>query len=124
MFHSGRRAAGDRGSATVPVLAAGLVTVLIASTVAASGAAMVARHRAQVAADTAALAAAARAIEGESAACAEATTIATANGGQLVACTLDGWDAVVTVQVRPAGPAAAFGPAEASARAGPAATNP
>jgi secretion/DNA translocation related TadE-like protein len=110
---------GDRGSATVPVLAVGLVTVLVALVVAAAGAAMAARHRAQLAADAAALAGAARAVEGEQNACAAAAAIATANGAELVHCGLDGWDAVVTVAVRPPTVATAFGRAVASARAGP-----
>jgi secretion/DNA translocation related TadE-like protein len=112
----------DRGSATILVLAVGLVTVLLGVAVAAAGAAIVARHRAQGAADAAALAGAAVAVDGEVAACAVATDVATANGAQLVHCGLDGWDVVVTVQVRPAGSAAVAGVSTASARAGPAAT--
>jgi secretion/DNA translocation related TadE-like protein len=110
----------DDGSATVIVLAAGLVTVLLALASAAVGAAIEARHRAQAAADAAALAAAGWAVYGESIACAQASRVAAANNAEMVHCGLIGWDALVTVSVRPAGPAAVEGSATASARAGPA----
>ena len=110
----------DRGAATLWVLSAGLITVLIGLTVAAAGAAIVARHRAQAAADLAALAAAAMAVEGESAACGLAAHIADANGARLTNCQVEGWDVEVTAEVIPAGVAAFAGHASASARAGPA----
>jgi secretion/DNA translocation related TadE-like protein len=110
----------ERGSATVITLAVGLVAVLMAMTVAAAGAAMVARQRAQAAADLAALAAAGDATEGEAGACAAARQIAGANGAEIVHCGLNGWDAIVTVSVRPHGTAGGLGVATASARAGPA----
>jgi secretion/DNA translocation related TadE-like protein len=112
----GRR---DQGSATVLALAAGLATVIVAAAVAAAGAAIVARHRAQAAADAAALAGSAQAIAGEQIACAAAATIAAANGAEMIDCRLEGWDVLVTVQVRPVGPAATAGVATGSARAGP-----
>ena len=107
----------ERGSATVWVLAAGLLVLAAAVPAALTGAATVARHRAQAAADFAALAAAVTALEGTGAACTRADTIATANGARLVACRLVGLDAVVTVVVAPAG--GLPGAAQASARAGP-----
>ena len=110
---------GERGSATVWVLAAGLVIVVAALAAVAVGAAIVARHRAQAAADLAALAGAAHAVEGQDAACAWAARLAADNGGQLVACSLDGWDLTVSAAVAPAGVAALAGTASASARAGP-----
>jgi secretion/DNA translocation related TadE-like protein len=99
------------------VLAAGLVFVLVAGTLAAGGAATVARHRAQMAADLAALAAALRAWDGQSAACDRAADLSARNGASLVACRLEGLDAVVTVEVRVAG--GVGWRAQASARAGP-----
>jgi len=114
------RADDDRGAATIWVLAAGLLTVLVALASSAAGAAMVARHRAQGAADLGALAGAGRAIEGEDAACQRAGDIVSANGARLVGCRLDGFDLTVTAQVSPAGVAAIAGTARASARAGPA----
>jgi secretion/DNA translocation related TadE-like protein len=112
------RAHSDGGSATIWVLAAGLVVVLVAATLAMVGSATVARHRAQVAADLAALAAALRAWDGQSVACDRAADLSARNGASLVACRLEGLDAIVTVEVR-AGGAARWGAARASARAGP-----
>ena len=110
---------GDRGGATVLVLAIGLVTVLVAIASAAVGSAIVARHRAQTAADLAALAGALDSLDGVEVACARAREIAARNGGHLIACDLDGLDVVVTVEARPTGLAAMGGAARASARAGP-----
>jgi secretion/DNA translocation related TadE-like protein len=101
------------------VLAAGLLTVLVALAASTVGSAIVARHGAQGAAGLAALAGAARAVEGESVACARAGQVAGANHAHLVACRLEGWDLVVTTRVVPGGPAAVAGTASASARAGP-----
>jgi secretion/DNA translocation related TadE-like protein len=114
----GRRP-GDEGSVTVWVLCAGLVIVLIAAGIAVTGAAVVARHRAQAAADLAALAGAMRAWDGESAACERAADVGTANDARLVACRLDGFDVIVTVEVAPSLLGHA-GVARVSARAGPA----
>lgn len=109
----------DRGSASVWLLAVGLVITVVALAGAALGAAQVTTHRAQTAADMGALAGAARAAHGRSAACARAAELAAANGGRLARCDLAGLELTVTVAVdRPAvlGP----GPAvRASARAGP-----
>jgi secretion/DNA translocation related TadE-like protein len=109
----------DSGGATVWALATGLVTVVVAISVAAGGAATVARHRAQAAADLAALAGAAHSVEGQVVACERAAAIAAANGARLTDCQLEGWDLVVTAEVRPARVAAVAGDARASARAGP-----
>jgi secretion/DNA translocation related TadE-like protein len=109
----------DRGSATVWLLAIGLVLVAAGLAGAVLGAAHVARHQAQSAADLAALAGAARAVEGPQVACARAAELVMANGARLTGCTLDGLDLTVTVEVSPA-PALDFGrPATATARAGP-----
>jgi secretion/DNA translocation related TadE-like protein len=117
LVRRGRRPQSETGSATVWVLATGLVFVLVAAALAGAGAATVARHRAQVAADLAALAAALRAWEGEAVACARAGDLSTQNRASLISCRLEGLDAIVTVEVRAAG--GAGWSAHASARAGP-----
>jgi secretion/DNA translocation related TadE-like protein len=114
------RSRRDEGSASIIVIAVGLATVLLGAALADAGAVIVARHHAQAAADLSALAGAAYAIQGAAAACAVAETSAHANGAHMLHCGLAGWDLIVTVAVRPFGPAAAFGSAIASARAGPA----
>ncbi|MPZ25807.1 MAG: helicase [Micromonosporaceae bacterium] len=117
------RPTADRGSASVWVLAAGLV--LLAAGLAGSmvGAAHVAQHRAQAAADLAALAGAARAVAGHPAACARAGVIAVANGAGLTHCALDGFDLTVTVEVVPPAGAGLHRTARATARAGPVRTD-
>ena len=115
-----RPTARERGSATVWVLAVGLLIVVVALASAAAGAGAVARHRAQSAADLGALAGAIRALDGAGTACAHARTIVAANGARLVACRLDGFDVIVSAEVVPSGVAAVAGVATASARAGPA----
>lgn len=90
----------ERGGATVWLLAAGLVFVLVGLFGAAVGAARAARHQARNAADFGALAGAGRALDGPGAACARADELARANGGRLVACRLDGLDVIVTAEMR------------------------
>ena len=91
--------AGERGSATVWLVAlAGLLAVVGVATVLV-GAAVVGRHRAGAAADLAALAGAGRAVLGDPAACAVATTVAIANGASMDSCRI-GAGAVVEVHVR------------------------
>lgn len=119
MFRRTGRVGADHGSATVWVLAAGLVVLLVATTLAGVGAATVARHRAQAAADLAALAAALRAFEGESVACSRASDMTGRNGARLVACRLEGFDAIVTVAAGWGPGGGGWGEAQASARAGP-----
>ncbi len=114
---AGARAAGrDRGSATLWVLAVGIVLVAGGMAGALVGAARTGSQQAGAAADLGALAGAARVIEGAEAACARAAQLVAANGGRLTACTVDGLDLVVTVEV-------VVSPlqrtAVASARAGP-----
>lgn len=119
MAGNSRCVRSDRGSATLWLLASGLLLLIAALAGAAVGSARVARHQAQVAADLAALAGAARALDGPDAACSRATVIASANGAHITMCTLDGLDLLVSVTVpvaRLPGPART---AQASARAGP-----
>ncbi|WP_433389296.1 Rv3654c family TadE-like protein [Micromonospora sp. KLBMP9576] len=111
--------AGERGGATVCLLAVGLVFVVVGSFGAAVGAARVARQQARVAADLGALAGAGRGLWGEAAACGRAADIAAANGGRLLACRLDGLDVLVTVEVAVNPLPRVARVATASARAGP-----
>jgi secretion/DNA translocation related TadE-like protein len=94
-----RRRADDRGVATV--WAATAVGVLIAVLVALLDVvgAVAARHRAEAAADLAALAAAGQAVRGTAAACARAAAVTTGFGGRLVLCRLQGWEALVEVEL-------------------------
>lgn len=110
----------DDGTATVWVLAAGLLGLSVAIAFATAGGAMVARHRAESAADLAAIAGAIVARQGPDVACGRASLISSANGATLVACELDGLDVTVHVEVAPAGAAALAGVARGAARAGPA----
>lgn len=115
------RLSGERGSATVWVVAlAGLLAALGTAGVLV-GAAVVARHRATAAADLAALAGAARAVVADPAACSVATRIAAVNGAELEECAV-GPDAVVDVRVRVPVRLGPLGTshAHARARAGPA----
>lgn len=111
---------GDRGSATVwaalasgVILAVGLVGVDLASSVRA-------RHVAESAADLAALAAAGRSVEGDGAACGAARALAERSGTRISACRLEGWDALVEVEVDRAWTMLGHEPGRARARAGPA----
>src|SRR3954471_18401909 len=107
-------AEGERGSATVWVLALSGVLACVGLAVVLVGAAVVARHRASAAADLAALAAAGRAVTGEPDACAVAARVAEGNSASLAACVVEGSGIVqvrVTVPVRlgPLGMQAATG---------------
>jgi secretion/DNA translocation related TadE-like protein len=113
-------AGGERGSATVWVLAlAGVLALAALAALLVSGA-VVARHRAGAAADLAALTAAGAAVAGEADPCAAATRIAGANGAHLRRCSVDAGavaEVVTEVDVRlgPLGVRQATG----RARAGP-----
>ncbi|MGC3859200.1 Rv3654c family TadE-like protein [Micromonospora chersina] len=111
---------GERGGATVCLLAVGLVLVLVGLLGAGLGAARCARHQARNAADFAALAGAARVIEGGGEACGRAADLATANGARLTGCRLDGLDVVATAEVRVAPLPWLARAASATSRAGPA----
>ncbi|RIW49230.1 helicase [Micromonospora endophytica] len=90
---------GDRGGATICLLAVGLVFVLGGLFGAGVGAARMARQQARVAADFGALAGAGRALQNERAACARAAEIVAANGARLIQCQLDGLDVLVTAEL-------------------------
>jgi secretion/DNA translocation related TadE-like protein len=114
-----RRRRSERGASTLLVVSvAGLLLWLGAAL--GVVAAMVADHRtAQAAADLAALSAATR-LAGGGDGCAEAAAVATANGASLTACSVDGREVRVAVEV--AGPRwlGQTGDLTAEARAGPA----
>jgi secretion/DNA translocation related TadE-like protein len=114
----------DRGSATILVLAFGLVFVAAGVAGAAVGAARIGRHQAQVAADLGALAGAAHAIEGQAAACGLAARYVEANGGRLAGCQVDGLDVVVDVELTVDLPLGFPRQAHAAARAGPLSSGP
>jgi secretion/DNA translocation related TadE-like protein len=109
----------DRGSASIWVLAAGLVLMAGGLAGAAVGSACVARHQAGAAADLGALAAVPRVVEGPGPACARAAEIVAANGARLLECRVAGFEVTVTTAVAatslPAGPRLAT----ATSRAGP-----
>jgi secretion/DNA translocation related TadE-like protein len=109
----------DAGSATIWALAVGLVLVAAGVAGAAVGAARVGRHQAGAAADLGALAGAVDAVQGSAVACPRAAAVVSANGGRLVACTVDGLDLVVTAAVTVHTLPGLTAEATASARAGP-----
>lgn len=94
---------GDRGSASIWVLACSALVLLIGVAAALRSTAVLARHRAEAGADFAALAAAERIGVGDDS-CAAAAELATANGAALVGCDLqpgpDGRSGIVDVSVR------------------------
>ncbi|HZH18757.1 MAG TPA: Rv3654c family TadE-like protein [Geodermatophilus sp.] len=110
------RLAGERGSATVWVVALSGVLAAIGVAAVLVGAAVVGRHRATAAADLAALAAAERAVRGDPGACAAAVEVAGANGARLTACAVGG-GAVVEVAVAVPVRLGPLGVSEAGARA-------
>jgi secretion/DNA translocation related TadE-like protein len=109
----------DRGSASIWVLAAGLVFVPFATTVVLAGSAAIARHRAQSAADLGALAGAVEVVVDPSGACGAAAVVVADNGAAMTACRVDALDIIVAASVPVAGAIAGIGPAVAVARAGP-----
>jgi secretion/DNA translocation related TadE-like protein len=111
--------ARDEGSASIWMLAAGLLVMSFATTVVLAGAATIARHRAQSAADLGALAGAVRVVVDPGGACAAAAAIVMDNGAAMTGCRIDGLDMIVTTSVEVAGAAVGIGPAIGVARAGP-----
>jgi secretion/DNA translocation related TadE-like protein len=110
----------ERGSATVWTVAVMAVLFMLAVTVMLAGTARVARHRAQAAADLGALAAARLAFTEPGRGCAEAASLAAANGARLLRCST-GADGIVDVQVSVGFSLPVVGDREAAAkaRAGP-----
>ncbi|MGW6913406.1 Rv3654c family TadE-like protein [Kitasatospora sp. NPDC054939] len=123
--HPGKRQP-DGGSATIWLLAVGLLGCAVFGATLALGAVVAARHRAESAADLAALAAADRLLLDADGGCARAAGIAGAHRAALVRCTVepavDAVEVVVEVPVTglPRSIPVLLGPARARARAGPA----
>jgi secretion/DNA translocation related TadE-like protein len=115
----GCQAAGDRGAASLFLLAIGRVFVAAGVAGAAVGAARVGRHEARTAADLGALAGAAHAIEGEAAACTQATQVVVANEARVTSCEVDGMEIIVRVDVTVTPLPGLVRHATAAARAGP-----
>ncbi|MFV2019151.1 Rv3654c family TadE-like protein [Micromonospora sp. LOL_023] len=110
---------GQRGSASLWLLAVGLVLVAAGLAGAMIGAARLARQQAAVAADLAALAGAARALDGPTLVCERAAELAERNGGRLVGCVVEGLEVLVAVEVPVLPSIGVNRPAVAQARAGP-----
>jgi secretion/DNA translocation related TadE-like protein len=104
------------------LVAVAMMAVLLAVTTGAVyvGSAVIARHRAQAAADLAALAAAVHLVGGAGAACTQAAALARAMGTTVAQCAVEDLDVVVTVDTTVSFGRFGFGPARATARAGPA----
>lgn len=98
---AGGRSRGERGGATVLVVAMAGVLMFVMVGLAAAGGLVTAQRRAQAAADLAALAGASAlaAVSGPTDACAAADRAAGANAAVLDACTPDGRAVRVTVSV-------------------------
>ncbi|SDX70250.1 helicase/secretion neighborhood TadE-like protein [Modestobacter sp. DSM 44400] len=90
---------GERGSATVWMVALAGLLAAVGMAAVLVGAAVIGRHRAGTAADLAALAAAGRAVVGDPQACDVAGRVAAANGATVDSCTVAA-GAVVEVRVR------------------------
>jgi secretion/DNA translocation related TadE-like protein len=117
------RPRGDRGAATVLVLAVAVAVLAAGAVAAMAGAAVALRHRTAVAADAAAVAAAVRAAAGIAPACGAAARVARADGARLTSCTLQGSVAEVVVETVVAGWQRWWlSPVRLNARAGPADT--
>ncbi|MFR9804889.1 Rv3654c family TadE-like protein [Pseudonocardia sp. RS010] len=105
----------DRGSATVWAAFAAVALLAVTAFLLDVGGAVLARHRAEASADLAALAAAGDPVQGEEVACAAAHRVTDGTGAELTRCTLDGWHALVELQVRR--PWALLAPPAATGRA-------
>jgi secretion/DNA translocation related TadE-like protein len=121
----GGRLSGERGSATVWVLALSGVVAVVGVAAVLVGVAVGVRHRAAAAADFAALAAASQAVQGLAGGCSRAAEIAAANGAELTNCTI-GPEGVAQVAVSVPVELGRLGrhAATARARAGPAPPGP
>ncbi|PRX50548.1 secretion/DNA translocation related TadE-like protein [Prauserella shujinwangii] len=109
----------DAGLATVWAAGAVAALLLVGCLLWWLGAAVATRHRAAGVADLAALAAAGHASAGPAGACGRARMVTERMRVSLRECRFAGWDALVVVEARPAGPLGGFGTVIARARAGP-----
>lgn len=96
-----RRAARERGAASLLVVSLAGLLLLLGAALSVVGAVFVAHRSAQGAADLAALAGAASVADGGDG-CASAASVAAANGADLTGCAVSGWE--VRVDVRVPGP--------------------
>lgn len=111
---------GERGSASIVVLAVGLAIMMVGLTAMTLGSVIHARHRAQVGADAAALAGAMRIAEGAPTACDRAAELAAANNTVLADCAVNGGEVAVRAQVSLPEPLQQWGVVSAVAVAAPA----
>ncbi|OHV22315.1 hypothetical protein BBK14_25555 [Parafrankia soli] len=112
-------ARADRGSATIWLLGALSVIVLVGSATLGLMVAGAARQRAAAAADLAALAAASDRSAQPEAACRRAAATASANAGRLSRCQVESDSIRIDVEADLPGPLRVLGPARSWARAGP-----
>ena len=115
----GRRASGERGSATVVMLAVIAVVLMLTVSGLMLASAVLASHRARAAADLGALAAVGALMQGEplGAVCQVAARVATANQGTVQQCIVVGAEVRLSIAV-PTG-MRGLGVATARSRAGP-----
>jgi secretion/DNA translocation related TadE-like protein len=118
-----RGPSGDRGSASIWLVAVGLAIVTLAASMVVAARVLVDVHRARAAADLGALAGARFAVEGAAAACRVADGVVVANRARLVDCRLAGLDLTITVEVTAVGHGWGA-PVRAAARAGPVRAGP
>jgi len=112
-----RRGPGERGAATLLIVAAAGLLLFVGLALSGVSAVVVAQRRAQSAADLAALSGATAAADGRDG-CAAAAATARANGAALVSCVAGADDVRVSVRVRASGPAGRAVDVVADARAG------
>lgn len=99
MSQRDRGGRGERGAATVLVVAMAGLLLLVGAACGVVGAIVVAHRTAQAAADLAALAGAGTLADRSGAPCTVAGEVATANGAALATCVVEGDDVVVEVTV-------------------------
>lgn len=110
----------ERGAATILACCVMAMLVALAATLLHVGSVVAARHRAQAAADLAALAVATALGQGTESSCGAAEPIVSRMRAETVSCTVEGWDAVVTVTAPVFLTTIGMRDARAVARAGPA----
>ncbi len=115
---------GERGAATVWVVALLALVWMVAMAVVHAGAARVARHQAQSAADLSALAAAGVAYFGPTEACRRAEVVAEANSARIESCSVADGVAELMLSVHLELPILGVREVPAMARAGPAGVSP
>ena len=114
----GSRRDDDRGVATVYACLGVVVLLVVTGLGVRLGAAVLARQRAEIGADLAALAGATKVLQGPDVVCAFVVRVAGANQVQVLDCSVQGPDVLVTVSAT-AGAGPFSGTATGRARAGP-----